>query len=165
MAEEYPLLNGYTPSWCDVSTVINIAGGGTFKDIGYKELNWKASLSVGTQEGQSGGIPIAQTQGRVTYEASAIFYAGAFNRLLAQLAPLAPRRGNQARISLVRFSIVIFHTPFGSTDILHDEIRGGRVGSMEGKEAESDDPIVTPVDLHPMQCVRVLPDNTEIVLL
>jgi len=164
-AEEYPLLNGNAPSWADVSTVINVAGGATHKDIDYKSIKWSSKRSFGEQRGASGGRVIRQTTGSIKDEGSCEYYKSGLIKLVEALIPVAPRRGNRVRISMVQFDIVILHSVPGDPKVYHEEMRGCRLSSFESSLTEGDEPEIVPMDLAPMECVWVLEDGTEVGLL
>jgi len=163
--EEYPELNGFAPSWADITTTIDIIGGGTHVDIDYKALNWTSKLSFGEQRGASGGRVIAQTTGSVKNEGSCEYYKSGLAKLIAALLPYAPRRGNQARIGLVRFNINIAHTPVGQIGVFREKMRGCRLAGFESKMLEGDEPETVPMDLAPLECMFIGADGVEVVLL
>lgn len=163
-SQEYPLLNGYAPSWADIITTINVQDGPTIKDIDYAELKWSSKVSFGEQRGASGGRVIAQTTGSQKDEGSCVYYKSGLWRLLDVLADVAPVRGNQRAVSAVRFNITILHTPYGSDVVYHEFMRGCRLASFESSMKEGDEAEQVPMDLAPMQTGWIV-NGKEIVLL
>lgn len=163
-SQEYPELNGFAPSWADISTVINVAGGATLKDIDYRSINWTSTVERADQRGASGGRVIKRTAGQLTHEGSCEYYKSGLRKLLAVLLQVAPTRGNQRLVSLVSFDIVILHSVPGDPEIYHEEMRGCRLSSFESAMTEGPDAEVVAMDLAPMETAWIV-NGAEVVLL
>jgi len=161
---EYPTLNGFAPSWADISTSFSVSGGPILEMADYAGIKWKRSVEVGEQRGASGGIVLNTTVGSASQEASATLYRSGHRKLIRSLASVAPSRGNQKRISLVGFTIVILHTPPGESDIYTVEIRGCRLIGDDAQMQEGPDADKLEISLNPKQVVNI-ENGVEIVLL
>jgi hypothetical protein len=164
VSQEYPLLDGNAPSWADITTTINVQGGGSFKDIDYKELKWSSTVARGEQRGASGGRVIRRTTGELTEAGSAIYYRSGLRKLLKEIYPLAPVRGNQRLVSLVTFNVVVLHTVPGDDEIYHHEMRGCRLSSFDATMTQGTDAEEVAMDLAPLSNVQII-GGVEIVLL
>ena len=160
----YPTLNGYAPSWADISTSATIYGGPLLEMAAYKSLDWSSTVEEGRQKGASGGRDMYRTTGQVKYAAKATLFRNGLRVLERGLMAMAPTRGNQRLISLVGFDILVQHTPPGELDIFVVKLVGCRLLSdaetyTEGVEAETAD-----VELNPMYITKLI-DGAEVVLL
>jgi len=160
----YPTLNGYAPSWADISTSATVYGGALIEMSAYKSLDWSGTVEEGRQQGPSGGRDMLRTTGRVAYAAKSTFYRSGLRALERALMAVAPTRGNQRLISLVGFDVLVQHTPPGESDIYVVKLVACRLLSeaetyTEGVEAETSD-----VDLNPMYVAKII-DGVEVVLL
>lgn len=164
MPASYPLLNGIAPSWADVGVTIPIYEGETVEMVDFAALDWEDTVEIGEQKGASGGRILRRTTGDLKLDAKATFYRSGLRQLCRSLAKKAPVRGNQKRISLVGFDILIQHTPPGETDIYQVKIKGCRLLGRAWKLAEGPDAEKVDVKLHPIEIVDII-DGEEIVLL
>ncbi len=104
-----PLINGFAPSWADISVRVS-PGGGPLVEIGdIAKIDWKVDVEIGEQ--REGGRVINRTRGSVKYEASMTLYASGYQKLLTGLIAAAPIRGGQSLISLAVFGINVQYTP------------------------------------------------------
>lgn len=165
VSQEYPILNEVAPSWADIGVTFNFLAGETFKNIEFSELKWTSKVDKGVQRGASGGRVMKHTTGAKTDEGSCVWYKSGLWQLLKIVTPYAPVRGNQRLVSLVPFNIIILHTPPGSDEIFHEEMRGCSISSFESSMTEGTDVEKVPMDLKPLECAWVLDDGTEVVLL
>lgn len=127
-------------------------------------LKFGDKVEVGEKRGASGGRVMARTTGSVSQEASAELFRGGHRRLIKALAAKAPSRGNQKRISLVGFDILVQHTPPGETEIYVVKIKGCRLLGRDFAMQDGNDADKVSVALNPMQIVEII-DGEEIVLL
>lgn len=160
----YPTLNGYAPSWADISTSATVYGGPLIEMTAYKSIDWSSIVEEGRQKGASGGRDMLRTVGQVSHTAKATFYRSGLRALDRALMAVAPVRGNQRLISLVGFDVLIQHTPPGESDIYVVKLVSCRKLSdsetyTEGTEAETAD-----VDLNPIYIAKII-DGEEVVLL
>jgi len=164
--EEYPTLNDFAPDWASISAVVNVAGGATLtQTFDAKSYKWSSAVDEARGGGMSGGREMKRSTGIEKCEGSAEYYKSGLVALVSALADVAPMRGNQARVSLVEFNIIIFHTPPWSDVIIHEEMRRCRLLGFESSMAEGPDLEVVPVKLNPIECVWVLPNGKEVRLL
>lgn len=161
-SQVYPTLNDFEPSWADISTKFNVAGGATIQNmIDFKSLKWESKVAEGRWAGLSGGRDMKRTTGKETVTGSCEWSAGGLWRLCTEIAKVAPVRGQQRLLSLVTFDIIILHTPPWTDFIFHEEMRGCRIMNISRAMAEGPDAEASPMDLAPMSCVIVHPDGTE----
>lgn len=165
MAEqEYPTLNGIAPSWADIGTTFTVTDGALLEMADYKDISWSDTVEMGDQRGASGGRRMRRTVGQKSEEASATFYLSGFRKLCKALMAKAPRRGNQALISLVAFDINIQHTPPGEVEIFDVKIKGCRIAGRDYAATEGSDAQVITVALNPIEIVDNI-DGEEVVLI
>lgn len=162
--QSYPSVNDIAPSWADIGVTAIISGGALLETSDIAAIKWSRKVEVGNQRGTSGGRIMARTTGEGSQEASATLYRSGLRKLLRALMVLAPRRGNQVRISQVAFDLLIQHTPFGEVDIYTTKIKGCRYlgDSDDMKEGNEADKIE--VTLNPIEIVQLI-DGEEVVLL
>lgn len=164
MAQSYATLNDIEPSWADLSVTISPYDQSLLDITEIAAIKWARSVEVGTRKGTSGGRIMARTTGESSFEASATFYRTGHEKLIAGLAANAPTRGNQKRISLVAFDILIQHTPPGSSQIFTTKIKGCRLLGDSSDMAEGTDAQQIELTLNPIEIVSIV-DGEEILLL
>lgn len=162
-SQAYPALNDIEPSWADIAVTATVTGGALVDMADIAAIKFTDKLEVGTREGTSGGRVMARTTGKVSYEASVTFYRSGFRRFLKALMENAPTRGNQLRVGLVGFDIMIQHTPPGEDEIYQTKIKGCRYlgGSDDMKEGTDADKIE--VTISTIEIVRII-DGKEVLL-
>jgi hypothetical protein len=164
---EYPLLDGFAPSWADCTLKIQATGVSLLTARDIKSINSGSTVEVGTQ--MAGGRPKQTTSGSVSHEGSFTLYlSGAllFERALKDAAVAAGfvRDGGVAQLSLVHFQIDYVFTPPGSTQIWERRMKGCRLLSDAEAPAEGTD--ATTVDYKVFVTERVkLVDGVECALL
>lgn len=163
MAQDYPLLNGYAPSWADISTTFMVGGGSLLDMIDYAAISWTDTVEEAFQLG-AGGRPMKRTVGQNKAEASVTLYRSGLKKLETALAAVAPQRGNQRRISLVSFKVLIQHIPPGVSDTYQVELRGCRLLERAGSHAEGTDADKIECKLGVMNIVTI-ENGQEIVLI
>lgn len=160
-----PTLNGVAPSWAEINTTINIAGGATVAAVDYKALDWESAIARGEQRGASGGRVLKRTTGQITNTASATFYKEGLRALKRALLAVAPRDGaGRPQLSKVPFDIVVKHSVDDDPEIYITKILGCRLDKHSEKNAEGTDPNTVDVDLNPIEIVEVI-DGQDTVLL
>jgi hypothetical protein len=164
VSQEYPTIDGIAPSWADIVTTIQVAGGVTLKDIDYAAFNTDTVVEVGDQVGASGGRVMRRTSGSKKDSASATYYRSGLRKLIKALIPYAPTRGNQVLISLVHFDILIQHTPPGESEIYQLKIKGARLTQSAFKFAEGNEADKVEVTFSTAEVVQII-DGKEVVLL
>lgn len=163
VSNDFPVLDGIAPSWADI-TVKMMGSNITLLDMrDIAAINSSRTLEVGEQRSPS-GLVIKFTTGAASHEASWTLYRSGFQKMLRRLLAAAPRRGNQALISLVHFDIEIQHTPPGDTEIYMRRLKGLRVGGDTLNGAEGTDADKVEVPLKVKQIADVI-DGVEVVLL
>lgn len=153
MAEqEYPDINGYAPSWADIRVVSSIKGGDLLEMSDIADISWKDGIES-AEKRSPGGRKMQETAGQATQEASMTLYRSGLRKLERALAAVAPTRGNQKRIGLVRFDIQILHSPVGAeTEPPYEVVLSGcRLKGREGSHAEGPDADKVTVPLSLMQ--------------
>ena len=162
MNTDYPILNGVAPSWADIVVKLTPEGGSVLDIKDIKAINTGRSLEVGEQRG-AGGRVMRRTIGQPSQEASMTLYRSGLQKLLRALLPLAPRRANQAMISLVHFDIQIQHSVPHDDEIYERIVRGARVTGDTLNAAEGSDAQEAEVPLSVIEIVDII-DGVEVVL-
>ncbi len=140
---DFPLVNGVSPSWADVGIKASLKGGKLIDMNDIAAVKRNRTVEVGEQK--QGGRVVARTTGEVKYELNLTLYRSGHAALIEALAEIAPvRMGNQARISLVEMLVHVQHTPFGSNRIFDwraKQVRliGDQMDAGEGSEADKVD--------------------------
>jgi len=135
----YPVFDGIDPSWADIKCTAQLDGGPLIEMDDIASVTGSSTVEVGTRKGASGGRVRGRTTGELTNEFSWTLYRAGHRKLLANLAELAPVRGDQRLVSLVHFQIHTMHTPPGVDDIYEYIVRGARVLSWSMNHAEGVD--------------------------
>ena len=164
ITEAYPTLNGFAPSWADVSATITGEDIATLETADFAALNHSSLVEEGKQRGASGGRVLRRTVGTLTDEASVTYYKTGLMSLIRKLAAAAPSRGNQKLVSLVFFDVLIQQTPPGSVEIFTVKWKGCRMIGDTAAMAEGVDADQIEVPMSVGQIVRIV-DGEEIVLL
>lgn len=159
---DYPILDGIAPSFCDIIVKIAAPGAPTLDVKDIKSINTNCSVSVGSAV--AGGRVKRRTSGSSKYEASMTVYRHAWHEFLLGMKDLMPKRGNQRIISLVHFGIQVFHTPPGAVDIFEFRIKGCRVMGRVINGSEGDDADVVEVALNPIEIVDVIGGEEYVIL-
>lgn len=159
-----PTINGVDCSWAELAATLTPTGAPALETLDFAAIKWSDKVDVGERRGTSGGRVMHRTRGSVSQDASMTLYRSSHKRLIGALAAIAPRRGNQALISLVAFDILCQHTPIGTDEIFTAKIKGCRIvgRSDDNKEGNESDKIE--VALNPIQIVELI-DGVEIVLI
>lgn len=164
MAQQaYPNVNGFACSWADISVTANVDGGALLDMADLAAIKWSRKLEIGEQKGTSGGRAMARTAGEASQEASCTLYRSGLRNLVKALMAKAPSRGNQKRIGVVSFDVVIHHTPIVESEIYTTKLKGCRYlgDSDDMKEGNEADKIE--VTLNPIEIVQII-DGVEVVL-
>jgi hypothetical protein len=163
--QEYPDVNGYAPSWADISTSFSIGGGSVLEMSDYAAISWTDTVEESFRKG-AGGRKLQRTVGEASSEATLTLYRSGLRKLERALAAVAPSRGNQARISLTTFDIDILHSPVGAETEppFQTKLKGCRLLERAGSHAEGPDADKIEVKISVMQ-IATVEDGREIVLL
>lgn len=159
---EFPTLDGITPSWADVVVALTIGGASLLPMNKIAAINTSTTVEVGKQ--MAGGRVMKRTTGALSDEASMTLYYGGLPELLRGLAPYAPTRGNQRLVGLVNFGVQIQYLPPGADEIFDIRLKGCRLLGLSANGAEGTDPNKVEIALNPMQVVHMV-DGEEFVLL
>jgi hypothetical protein len=159
---EYPVLDGVSPSWADVIMKASAPGVPVLEMKWIKAINTGASVEVGEQK--AGGRVMKTTSGSSKHEASITIYREGWNIWLRNIEPIAPKRGNQVIYSLVHFGVQVQHTPPGSIEIFEYRLKGCRIIGRTLNGSEGNDPDVVELPLHIKEVVDVI-DGKEYVIL
>ena len=157
---EYPVYNGITPSWCDISCVANIDGGVALELPHIQAINTGVEVELGSVE--AGGRVIKRTSGARKDSASMQLTHEDFQEFLRQLAAVAPSRGNQKVLSGVHFKLTIQWSPPGSDEIFEERLKGCRYTGRDLNSAKGTDPNMVDVKLNPLEIVDVV-DGVEVI--
>lgn len=163
VSADFPVLDGIAPSWADITVKMSGSNVALLDMRDIAAINTGRSVEVGEQKSPSGQV-IKHTTGAPSQTASWTLYRSGFQKMLRALMAAAPRRGNQALVSLVHFNIEIQHTPPGDVEIYMRRIKGVRVNSDALNGAEGTDADKVEVGLVCKQIVDVI-DSIEVVLL
>jgi hypothetical protein len=163
--QDYPTLDGISPSWSDV--IVRIAPDAApildVKDI--KGINTSLSLELGEQRGASGGRVMARTTGQEKCEASMDLYYSAFrNKFLRGMKNQAPKRGNTRALRFVHFGVNYLYTPFGEDDIFEVRLYGCCYTGRDINGSEGTDAQIVNVKLSVLRIVDMV-DGEEVSLL
>lgn len=159
---DYPVLDGISPSWADVIVRASPAGAPLLDVKDIAALNTNASVDVGQQK--AGGRVMKRTTGESSFEASWTLYHDGYVKFIRGIKSLMPRRGNQRLITLVHFGIQIQWTPPGSVEIFERRIKGARILGSALNGAEGTDANKIEMSLSPIQIVDMI-DGEEVVIL
>lgn len=132
-----PLLNDTEPSWADISLMIPVYGGPGFGTEDVAAVKWTDKVDVGVRKSPDGRKRVSTT-GTYEPDGSITFFRSSYRRFQRSLAAAAVPYGG--RISLVRFDVLIAHTPPGEPDIYKVALTGCRVLSRGGDYKEGTDP-------------------------
>jgi len=164
---EYPLLDGFAPSWADCTLKIQPSGVALVTARDMKSINSGSTVEVGTQ--MAGGRPRQTTVGAVSHEGSFTLYltgAQIFERALKDAAVAAGyvRDGGVVQLSLVQFQIDYVFTPPGTTAIFERRMKGCRLLSDAEAPAEGTDATTVDYKVFVTERVKIV-DGVECALL
>lgn len=144
--DDYPLVDNIVPSWADINVKATPKGGALIQTKDIAAVKRGRTVSVGEQQGASGGRVMAYTSGTVKYTFSWTLYRSGFAQLLEQIVPLAPTRGNQAKIRFVHMGVNVQHTPPGATRIYEWRAKGVFLmgDTMDAGEGDDADKVDVP---------------------
>ncbi len=155
MAEQdYPTINGFAPSWADLKVRIPLYDGPEVKTSDIAAIAWSDTVTTGKKRGTSGGRVAGSTTGEYDADGSITFYLEGWRTFRRALA------SKNKRISLVRFDVLVQHTPPGETDIHNAKMVGCRVLSRSAQEAEGADPSKREI---PLEVIRVEEDGITLL--
>ena len=169
MAESYPTLNGEAQSWTNIRVAITPYDGTELDAADLSDISWSGTIEVGEQR-MTGGRLKARTAGMPKCEAKATFYADGYDRLIDALAKVAIAKGfvnaaGAARIALVKFDVLIMHTPIDQSTIKSVLLEGCRLLTDSASMSEGTDADKLEVSLNPVEVTRTTTTGQKVVLL
>jgi len=159
---DYPSLNGISPSWADAVVKVSPDGAPLLDVSDIKAINTSSSVEVGEQ--RAGGRVVSRTTGSLKNEASMTLYRRGWQKLLRALKDLAPVRGDIALIRFVHFGVDYIYTPVGDDEIYERRIKGCFITGATINGAEGTDASEVEVSLNPVAIADVV-DGVEYELL
>jgi len=164
---EYPILDGFAPSWADFTLKIQPSGVALLTARDVKSVNSGATVEVGVQK--AGGRPKNTTVGSSSNEGSFTLYltgAQIFERALkdAALAAGFVRDGGVVQLSLVHFQLDYLFTPPGTSAIWERRLKGCRLLSDKEAPTEGNDATTVDYTIFVTERVKVI-DGVECALL
>lgn len=154
--QDYPIYNGISPSWADMTFRITPDGAPLIRMADIAEIKTSWSVEVGEHEGTSGGRVMKRTTGKAKHEASIVLYYDGAVQLYETLVDLAPTRGDEKAISLVHFGGDLAFTPQGSTRVFRSQIFGARIIGDELAAAQGTDAQKVSINLSVSQVARIV---------
>lgn len=164
MNNDYPVLDGIVPSFADIGVKLTPYGASVLDVKDIAAINTNTTVEIGEQRGASGGRVMKRTTGSASHEASWTLYRDGYQKMIRALMAVAPRRGNQALISLVHFDVQVQHTPPGSSESFEYVIKGCRFLGRAMNGAEGPDADKVDCSLNTIQIADII-DGVEVVLL
>jgi hypothetical protein len=162
--QEFPVLDGFAPSWADVTVTASPDGAPLIEMIDIKSIKTTMSLEVGEQRGASGGRVLYRTSGSAKNEAEMTLYYSGFVKFLDGLRALAQTRNNQRALGFVQFGLMYQFTPPNSSRVYEVRIKGCRYMGRDMAPAEGPDAVTVDVKLNPLEIVDIV-NGEECVLL
>ena len=164
---DYPILDGYAPSWADFAVKIQATGVSLLTARDIKSLTSGSTVDVGVQK--AGGRPKQTTVGEITHECSMTLYltgARLFEAALKDAAVAAGyvRSGGVAQTSLVQFQLDYVFTPPGTSEIWERRLKGCRVLSDTEAPAEGTDATTVDYKIYVTERVKLV-GGVEVSLL
>lgn len=147
---QYPLINGYRPSWASIEFKFNLTGAGSAPNYAMQSIDYKVTRERKKTRGTS-VYPLAKTRGSVDFTCKIKILLAEFNQLIGQLGQLDPT-GNNA-YGDVAFELDVSYTEPAFT-IVTDQILGCTIDSVEQSSSEGVEDIVIECELAPLQILR-----------
>jgi hypothetical protein len=164
---DYTTLDIESQSWANIQVASLLQGGPTVDCDGIVSVGWDNGSEVGTERRTDGSIR-AFTRGQATPSGKIAFYAGGCLKFIKALMTLAKAQGlvrdGKAQYGLVRFDLLIHHTPIGETGIRTVKVLGCRLKKDAADHSEGTDADKNELELIVSDVVRVI-DGEEGVLL
>lgn len=163
--QQFPTMNGVSPSWAEVQGTVNIAGGPSLPNIDWKAFSWDSNVERGEQRGPGGRVR-ARTTGKPNHTASATVYQSGLLTLVRALIPFAPKdSAGRPQLSKVKFDLVLKWSVNNDPDIIERRFKGCSLDKDAGSADDgSVDPTAIDIDLNPLEITMVV-DGQEVVLL
>lgn len=157
--QSFPNINGDACSWADIKVSIDVPDVAEVGLVDLEGLKWMDKVDVGEQRGASGGVVMATTRGSLSTEASMTLSRRGANQLIKALAVAAAElpnavNGNEIAISGVRYSILVEHTPLGSTEIFRAKLWGCRFLGRSHEYKQGNEADVVEVTLNPIKAAE-----------
>lgn len=153
-SQAYPSVNGFECSWADIGVSIDIPDAEELDALDFTAIKWDRSVTVGVRK--RGGVVVNTTLGEVDQSASATVSRKSYTRLLRALAAVAPVVNGVKRLSAVKFSILVQHTPVGDDEIYENKLVGCRLLGDADDMAEGPDADDIEITLNPMRVFNLL---------
>lgn len=164
MNNEFPVLDGIAPSWADIRVRAKGADTNLIDIVDIKSIDTGVEVSIGEQEGASGGRVLKRTTGAVKNTAKMVLYRTGYQKLLRAMMVNAPTRGGQRIIGVMHMGIQVFFTPPGDVEIYEYRIKGCRLLGRTLNSAQGTDAAEVEVPLSPSEIVDII-DGKEVVFL
>lgn len=159
--QAYPSVNGFQCSYADSQLTLDVPDGAQLTDLDISAYKWSRTVNQGVRK--QGGVVTNVTVGDLDQDASITLSRESNDRLIRELAKVAPVQGGTKRLSLVRFSLLVQYTPVGSTAIFEYKLVGCRYLGDSDDAAEGSDPDEIEVPLGPTRIFNII-DGEEISL-
>jgi hypothetical protein len=163
---EFPILDGFAPSWGDMSCLIRGTSISALEMRDINAINTNSTRERGEQR-NAGGEVVRRTVGQTSRECSLTLYRfgvqNLFRNLVLGAQSLGRVRGNQPIISLVPFTIDYKHSPPGSDEIFQRIIRGCMVDGAAMNTALGTDAQTVEIPISTIQIVDVI-DGIEVII-
>lgn len=155
-SQQAAAVNVHECSWADMEANLSVPGGASVQVTDLEAFKWSRKVEVGQSRGLSGGRPIKQTAGSVSFEGSATATRGGWMMLMEALeaAAIAANmvRGDSVIISGISFDVLLQHTPFGDSRIYAARLTGCRFlgdssDMKQGNEADMIEITLNPIEI------------------
>lgn len=151
-------VNGDVCSWADIGISVNVPGGAEGPLFDIDAIKWSDKVEVSEWRGASGGRVMGTTRGQLSSEASMTVSRAGARQLLqalesaARALPGFVARGDRIAIAVVRFDILVQHTPLGTDAIYESKLSACRVlgrshDYKQGNEVEMVEIILNPLEI------------------
>ncbi len=162
--QSYPSVNDYEISWSSIGITANVDGGGSLDAIDCEGIKWSSKLESSYTYGTSGGHPLKETEGKRSYEASAVFSKAGIETLKRALMALAPSRSGIKILSYPRFTVVVQHSTIANPSVVYTtKLKGCRYRGESEDNKEGVDALLNEIDLKPIAITHMI-DGEEVSL-
>jgi hypothetical protein len=149
-AINYPLINGFRPSWASAEFKFNLTGSGAAPNYSMQSADYKLTRTRKKTRGTNVN-PLGKTRGSIDYTCKIKMLLAEWNALAGQLAGLDPTGNNG--YGDVFFTLHISWADPASV-IIEDVILGCTLDTAEQSSSEGDDDIVVESELNPLLILR-----------
>lgn len=163
MPVNYPLINGHRYSFSSITIDMN-----GIRQLGFKSINYKASLKPGELRGTS-PLPLGRTRGDATFEGDLEMYRAEFDVLLGALGQYGSAIGGfSAGVTLpgvgsfgittganlgfmeVAFPIIVSYQELSNNMLTTDTLEGVRITDVDMSNSQGTDGSTVKLSLHVM---------------